>query len=320
MCGQIGQNEPRPPVSNAICAVPAGRRSTAPFASLSLKNKSIFGPPMASSCALPRTGVLRHDGFRRYWIARFLGSFSAQIMGMSAGWQIYDITHDPSALGMVGLTLFLPVFLLVLLTGAIADKFNRVRIMTTCIVGEGLCALAFLTFTIIGAQSAVLIFCTLVVLGTLRAFFGPAQQSLMPSLVPEEELPSAIAWGTSSWQIATVFGPVAGGLLHSVSSEMAYIIALVLLTTAAVMAVRMSTPSNMGTEKPSLRAMIAGFCYIWREKVVLGAISLDLSLCCLVAPRLYFPSTRETYLWSARGGLAFCALLPPLARSWRPPS
>lgn len=181
MCGQIGQNEPRPPVSNAICAVPAGRRSTAPFASLSLKNKSIFGPPMASACALPRTGVLRHDGFRRYWIARFLGSFSAQIMGMSAGWQIYDITHDPSALGMVGLTLFLPVFLLVLLTGAIADKFNRVRIMTTCIVGEGLCALAFLTFTIIGAQSAVLIFCTLVVLGTLRAFFGPAQQSLMPA-------------------------------------------------------------------------------------------------------------------------------------------
>ncbi len=226
--------------------------------------------------ARPRTGLFRHDGFRHYWLARFLGSFSAQIMGVSVGWQIYDITRDPFDLGMVGLTLFLPAFVLVLVTGAVADRFNRVLIMTICLAGEGLCALAFLTFTITGGKSVVPIFCTLVVLGTLRAFFGPAQQSLMPSLVPEDELPNAIAWGTSSWQIATVFGPVTGGLLYGVSPEVAYTVALVLLTISAAMAIRVPARERADGERPSLRSMAAGFHYIWKEKVVLGAISLDL--------------------------------------------
>jgi MFS family permease len=98
----------------------------------------------------PRAGAFRYAGFRHYWIARFLGNFSAQIMGVSVGWQVYDITRDPFDLGIVGLTLFLPAFLLVLVTGAVADRFNRVLIMTGCIIGEGLCALALLMFTMMG--------------------------------------------------------------------------------------------------------------------------------------------------------------------------
>ncbi len=224
----------------------------------------------------PRTSVFRHAGFRHYWTARFLGSFSAQIMGVSVGWQVYDITRDPFDLGMVGLTLFLPAFLLVLVTGAAADRFNRVMIMTGCVVGEGFCALALLIFTVAEQQSVVPIFCTLLALGTLRAFFGPAQQSLMPSLVPEDELPSAIAWGTSSWQIATVFGPVVGGLLYGVSAQVAYITAFVLLAVAAVMAVCVPRHVGVAIERPSMRSVVAGFHYIWKEKIVLGAISLDL--------------------------------------------
>ena len=221
-------------------------------------------------------GAFRHAGFRHYWIARFLGSFSAQIIGVSVGWQVYDITRDPFDLGIVGLALFLPAFLLVLVTGAVADRFNRVLIMTVCMAGEGLCALALLMFTVMGEQRVVPIFCALVVLGTLRAFFGPAQQSLMPSLVPEEDFASAIAWGTSSWQIATVVGPVAGGLLYGIAPEAAYITSFVLLTFAAAMSIRVPARGHTARERPSLETVVAGFHYIWKEKIVLGAISFDL--------------------------------------------
>jgi len=221
-------------------------------------------------------GAFRHAGFRHYWIARFLGSFSAQTIGVSVGWQVYDITRDPFDLGIVGLALFLPAFLLVLVTGAVADRFNRVLIMMVCMAGEGLCALALLMFTVMGEQRVVPIFCALVVLGTLRAFFGPAQQSLMPSLVPEEDFASAIAWGTSSWQIATVVGPVAGGLLYGIAPEAAYITSFVLLTFAAAMSIRVPARGHTARERPSLKTVVAGFHYIWKEKIVLGAISFDL--------------------------------------------
>ncbi|PDS81298.1 MFS transporter [Rhizobium sp. L43] len=229
-----------------------------------------------SQLVSPRAGAFRHAGFRHYWIARFLVNFSAQIMGVSVGWQIYDITRDPFDLGMVGLTLFLPAFLLVLVTGAVADRFNRVLIMTGCIVGEGLCALALFIFTRTGEQTVTPILCMLAVLGTLRAFFGPAQQSLMPGLVPAEDRASAIAWGTSSWQIATIVGPVVGGLLYGISPDVAYISSFVLLAVAAAMSIRVPAGGRVAEERPSLETVVAGFRYIWKEKIVLGAISFDL--------------------------------------------
>ena len=230
-----------------------------------------------SELTASRAGAFRHVGFVRYWVARFLGSFSAQIVGVSVGWQVYDITRNPFDLGIVGLVQFLPALLLVLVTGAVADRFDRVLIMTSCVVGEALCALALLFFTLMGGYSVAPIFAILVALGTLRAFFGPAQQSLMPNLVPEEDLASAVAWGTSSWQIATVLGPVAGGLLYGLSPEFAYGAALVLLAIAAGLSASIKPPPiRKKKEKPSFETLVAGFRYIWHEKIVLGAISFDL--------------------------------------------
>ena len=230
-----------------------------------------------SSFSPTSSGAFRHRGFARYWLARFLGSFSAQIIGVAVGWQVYDISRDPYDLGLVGLVQFLPAFALVLVTGTAADRFDRRLIMTACIVGEALCALALLVFTAAALRTVLPIFAILVVIGTLRAFFGPAQQALMPTLVPEEDLASAIAWSTSSWQIATVLGPVAGGLLYGVSPHIAYGTALVLLVVAFFLAAFIPSPPRLrATEKPSFETLVAGFRYIWSEKVVLGAISFDL--------------------------------------------
>ncbi|MEF0941884.1 MFS transporter [Rhizobium sp. BR 362] len=264
----------------------------------------------------PCPGAFRNGGFRNYWIARFLCSFSAQIIGVSVGWQVYDITRNTFDLGMVGLTLFLPAFLLVLATGAVADRLNRVLIMSVCIVGEGLCALALLMFKIIGQQTVMPIFCTLAVLGTLRAFFGPAQQSLMPNLVPAKDLASAIAWGTSSWQIATVLGPVAGGLLYGISPETAYITSFVLLNIAAVFAVGIripvSTAEACNKEKPSFETLAAGFHYVWKEKIVLGAISFDLFAMLLGGASALLPVYARDILTVGPWGLGLLRAAPAI--------
>jgi MFS family permease len=260
----------------------------------------------------PRAGAFRHAGFRHYWIARFLANFSTQIMGVSVGWQVYDITRDPFDLGMVGLTLFLPAFLLVLVTGSVADRFNRVRIMTGCIAGEGLCALVLLMFTVMGERSLVPIFGTLVVLGTLRAFFGPAQQSLLPTLVPAEDLASAIAWGTSSWQIATVLGPVAGGLLYGISPEVAYIASFVLFAVATVTGIRVPARERVAGERPSIATMVAGFRYIWKQKIVFGAISFDLFAMLLGGATALLPVDARDILAVGPWGLGLLRAAPAI--------
>ena len=143
-----------------------------------------------------------------------------QIQTVAVGWQVYDLTRDPLDLGLVGLSQFLPALLLVLVTGAVADRFRRRTIMAVCIGIEALCAVALLAFTAIEQSRRPLpIFVVLAVFGTARAFYGPAQQSLLPNLVPPHMLSSAIALNSLSWQIATITGPVAGGLLYGVSPQ-----------------------------------------------------------------------------------------------------
>ncbi len=117
----------------------------------------------------------------------------------------------------------------------------------------------------------------LVLFGIARAFFGPAASSLVVNLVSKDELANAIAWNSSSWQIASIVGPVAGGLLYGLSSHLSYTVALVLFLAAGVLIASVPAPAQRTSREPaSLSTVLAGFRYIWKEKIVLGAISLDL--------------------------------------------
>ena len=196
---------------------------------------------------------------------------------MAVGWQVYDLTRRPLDLGLVGLSQFLPALLLVLVTGAVADRYSRRLIMGVCLGAEALCSVGLLLFTLSGATDVRIIFGLLAAFGTARAFFGPAQQSILPNLVPTEHLANAIALNSSSWQIASIVGPVAGGLLYGLSPDAAYLGALALLTVSAVliMSVHLKT-QKISTEPTSWQTVSAGFRYVWHEKIVLGAISLDL--------------------------------------------
>ena len=145
-----------------------------------------------------------------------MATFAAQILSVAVGWQIYDLTRDPFDLGLVGLVQFAPALLLVLVTGAVSDRYNRRVIVAICQFVEAACGLAFLVLTVTGAISPAWIFSILAVFGVARAFMNPAASSLIPNLVPERDLASAIAISSSAWQIATIVGPVAGGLLYGV--------------------------------------------------------------------------------------------------------
>ncbi|ESW95293.1 MFS transporter [Mesorhizobium sp. LSJC268A00] len=224
-----------------------------------------------------RYAAFRHRSFLSYWAARFLTTFATMIVSVAVGWQIYDLTRDPFDLGIVGIVQFLPSLLLVLVTGVVADRFGRRLIMALATVVEAGCALVLLYFTLRGLVSPLPIFIVLAMFGLARAFYGPASSSLFANLVPPEDFGNAIAWNSSAWQTATIVGPVAGGLLYGVSAEAAYAVASVLMLVAGLLIFTIPKPAQQSaTDKPTMETLFAGFRYIWSEKIVLGAISLDL--------------------------------------------
>ncbi|MBN9026331.1 MAG: MFS transporter [Rhizobiales bacterium] len=222
-------------------------------------------------------GAFQHRGFLFYWLSRLCATFAVNIVSVSVGCQVYDLTRDPFDLGLIGLVQFLPALLLVLVTGSVADRYNRRMIMALCLAGEALAVLALLAFTVSGSERVTIVFGVLLFFGIVRAFMGPAQQSLAPNLVPTQDLASAIAWNSSAWQIATIVGPVAGGLLYGVAPEASYGVALVMMILGAILILLVPKPAQkiLG-DKASWETVIAGFRYVWKEKIVLGAISLDL--------------------------------------------
>jgi MFS family permease len=233
--------------------------------------------PDASTTTDQRYAAFRHSAFLRFWLARFLATFATQIVSVAVGWQVYDLTRDPFDLGLVGIVQFMPSLLLVLVTGAASDRFGRRLIMGLATGIEALCALALLWFALRGLTGVGPIFMVLAIFGVARAFLGPAAASLVANLVPKEDFPNAVAWNSSAWQTANIVGPVAGGLLYGVSAEAAYGIATALMAAATLLAFSIPKPAQrQAGEKPSMATLFAGFRYIWHEKVVLGAISLDL--------------------------------------------
>ena len=224
-----------------------------------------------------RFAAFRHSAFLRFWTARFVTTFAGQMVSVAVGWQIYDLTRDPTDLGFVGLAQFLPALLLVLVTGAAADRFGRRLIAALATALEAMCALALIAFTLSGSSNVGMVFMILVAFGTARAFYGPATGALVANLVPPEDFANAVAWNSSAWQTATIVGPVAGGLAYGISPVFAYATAGILLLAAGGLLLSIPKPrTHQVSERTSLGTILAGFRYIWSEKIVLGAISLDL--------------------------------------------
>ena len=212
-------------------------------------------------------------------IARFLATASSEMQAVAVGWQIYSITHRPLDLGLVGLAQFLPGVLLFLVSGHAADRFPRRHIIMACYAGFSLCSIGLLALTALSVRTPWAIYAVLLGNGVVRSFNGPAGQSFLPSLVPEEHFPNAIAWASSIFTSATIMGPAIGGLLYGVAKSPApvYGSAAVgaLISLTLVSRIRQQLPVRPPVNR-SLGMVLEGLRYIWRKKLVLGALSLDL--------------------------------------------
>lgn len=268
---------------------------------------------MSISATGDRFAAFRHPSYTRFFFARFLLSFSQQIVSVAVGWQMYDQTGSAIYLGLIGLVQFLPSLLLILVTGSVADRHNRRAIASICSLISALCTLALLLMTLTGTFSPIPVFAVLLVFGIERAFMSPAVQSLAPNLVPPEDLSNAIAWNSSSWQLAAITGPVIGGLLYGINAQTAYTVAVVFAGLGAVLLYMIPKPAQKTTgEAKSWDMILGGFRFIRTETVVLGAISLDLFAVLLGGATALMPIFARDILTLGPWGLGLLRSAPGL--------
>ncbi len=231
------------------------------------------------SSAVTLRSVLGLRDYRLFLSGRFLGTLGSQIQSVAVGWQVYDITHSPMALGFAGLAQFLPMVLLILPAGDIADRVDRRLIVGASYFLQAVAIVLLIVLTRLDATVAWPFYVVLALTGVSRAFAGPALRSFVPLLVSKEQLPRAIAISSSSFQVAVIAGPALGGFIYIGGPLAAYgaCLACFLAVTAAFAFVR--TRHRQQPADPTLTAfgrVTAGIAYIRQKPVILGAISLDL--------------------------------------------
>lgn len=221
--------------------------------------------------------ILREPGVAAYMFVRFAVALAVQVQTVAIGWFVYELTRDPFQLGLVGLSQFLPALLLVLLTGQVADRFPRRAVMATALAVMATATGSIIVSLLLGQRDVIVIFLALIVFGMARAFFNPAQQALLPSLVPPQRLAETIAVNVAILKLGTVIGPVLGGVLYALEPQAAFAaaIAAFLLALLALPLIPMASAAKAAVAR-DVKTLLAGFSYIVSHKVLLGAITLDL--------------------------------------------
>ena len=228
--------------------------------------------------------------FRFYQASRFLGTLGAEAQALAVGWQVYQLTHSALALGYTGLALFLPGVFWVFPAGHTADRYDRRSVVLACYSLQLLANLTLLGFTLHGIPSIWIVYAVLFAIGTARAFAGPAQSALVPTLVPKNHFVNAVTWGASIFQIANALGPMVGGLLFTIPLTRMLFGSSRLLGAPTVYAFTFMTqslflfcfsrirPRPVAGEKKgfTLDTMLAGLRYVLSTRLLLGSISLDL--------------------------------------------
>jgi MFS family permease len=199
-----------------------------------------------------------------------------QMVGVAMGWQMYTLTGSALDLGLVGLSQFLPMTVLILVAGQLADRYDRRRIaqvsqMVECIAAA---TLAYGAFT--GTTTREMIFAAAFLLGAGRAGESPTMQTLLPAVVPVTLFPRAVAASSAAQQAATITGPAIGGLIYAFSPTAVYTICFVLFASAATQLVFLHYERSTSRPPVTLDGFFAGVRYMWRNKILLGVITLDL--------------------------------------------
>jgi MFS family permease len=239
----------------------------------------------------PRRGIeaFASRDFRRFQLARVAAVLGYAAQSVAVAWQVYSITHRAIDLGYTGLVQFVPGMLFLLPAGHAADRFDRRQIILACYGLQVLCTAALLLLTLSDLHGVYPIYLVLFFIGTARTFSGPANSALIPHLVPEAHFVNAVTWGATVFQFATIIGPALGGVLFTLplvrfasgtqlqGAGIVYVFTLITLAWSLALVGSMHTRvGRMEHRAFSLKVVLAGFQYMGRSRLLLGAASLDL--------------------------------------------
>src|SRR5580704_373722 len=223
--------------------------------------------------------AFQYPSFVLFQTARFSIVLANEMQSVAVGWQVYEITKRPLDLGLVGLAQFLPGILLFLVSGHVADRYDRRKLIVCCYVGFAVCCGLLLLSTGRSVRSVYYIFAVLILFGVVRSFTGPVSRALLPQLVPEQHFPNAVAWASTTFQGAAILGPALGGIVYALFRGPAavYVLAVLMAIAAIICTLQIRLQTKPRPREPiNSTTVLAGLRYIWREKVILGSISLDL--------------------------------------------
>ena len=233
------------------------------------------GAPPVDPSRMP--SLWHSPNFRKYIAALLSNSFALQLITLTVGWQIYELTRDPLDLGLVGLSQAAPIFLLFLVAGLAADRLNRRAVLSTCNLIHMLVAGSLLYYATTGQGAPWPIFLILFIHGSARAFYEPSFMSILPSLVEKGQFPTAIAYVTSLEKVTQIAGPVTAGVLIALIGEWVYLIAMACFAVAAGSAAFITQPRRARIPRAiSPTDLVSGFSYVWSNKLVLAVMSMDL--------------------------------------------
>jgi MFS family permease len=257
--------------------------------------------------------LFKHPNFVHYWIGQIASSFAFQMLSVGIGWQMYDLTNSPMALGLVGLCQFLPQLLLTLVVGHVADRYNR-RLICVCsrlamAMTVGILAYGNITSTI----SANMIYTCAVFLGTARAFEMPANQAILPNLIPSELLSRAMSAIASAREISVIAGPALGGLIYLLGPSTLYLSSLSCFLISCVIMFFLSYNFSVKSKSPiNMGHLLGGLTFIRGNKVILGSVSLDMFAVLLGGATALLPIVAKDILHTGPWGLGLLRCAPAL--------
>jgi len=221
--------------------------------------------------------AFKHKDYRFFWMARVLGVLAIEIQITALSWQVYQLTGQALDLGLIGLAQFLPFLILFLISGSVADRYQRKKIMSICAAIQTFCALSFFIMTVTGKINFPAIFSILIFLGIARAFQSPAQSAIVPLLVPKDHFANAIAWTSSGFQIARIAGPGIAGIMIIAGEQWAYGTAVTLFVFSTIFTLMVKTNTQIISTVPvTIENILAGLRFALKRQIIIGSIGLDL--------------------------------------------
>jgi MFS family permease len=256
--------------------------------------------------------ALRHRDYRLFAGGAVLSNISSAMMETAVGWELYERTGSAVPLALSGLVQALPVFALALPAGQVADRFERRRIAVTMQLIMSAMALCLAALSYMKGPVGGFYLCLLI--GAMaRAFNFPAQASLLPQLVPLESFSNAVTWRSSGFQLASVIGPALAGVLIAWRHEAVWVyllsVALTLTFAVCLLLIRKRQAAVL-SEPLTLHSSLAGARFVWRTKVILAAITLDMFAVLLGGATALLPIYAKDILHVGPSGLGWLRAAP----------